>query len=211
MSMRALPTRWESTDIESAGALPMPRQLAELGAVLCLYRADHGSELGGWARATRVTVRAGLDSDGLREALHFFDEQGRCCWQIYLLPDSDFLAWDRLLAGLPKDEGGEPAAGVGERLWRRLAGRLRGEQWRAAVLHLHAVRRDDGRDVLAASLASLSHLGATTAREIARAESAEGEELADECCCARAASREPVIFSGAAYADAVIPWTHRTE
>ncbi|GGD43654.1 hypothetical protein [Pseudoxanthomonas indica] len=211
MSLRALPTSWELTDIQSAGALPMPRQLAELGAVLCLYRADHGSELGGWARATRVAVHAGLDSDGLREALHFFDGQGRCCWQVYLLPDSDFLAWDRLLAGLPKEQGGEVCAGVGERLWRRLAGRLRGEQWRAAVLHLHAVRRDDGRDVLAASLASLSHLGASTAREIARAESAEGEALADECCCAKAASREPVIFSGAAYADAVIPWNQRPE
>jgi hypothetical protein len=211
MSTHALSTKWESRAIESAGVLPTPRQLAELGAVLCLFRTGQGSELSGWAQATRVVVRAGLDSDGLREALLFFDATGRCCWQVYLLPDSDFLAWDRLLAGLPKDQGSEAVGGVGERLWRRLAGCLRGEQWRAAVLNLHAVRRDDGRDVLAASVASLSHLGAATAREIARAESAEGEALTDECCCARAAAREPVIFSGAAYADAVISWTNRTE
>lgn len=211
MTLRAMPATWDLASHPSVAPLPTPRQLSGLGAVLCLFRTGQGSELSGWAQATRVAVRAGLDSDGLREALQFFDASGRCCWQLYLLPDSDFLAWDRLLASLPADAGAEPAAGVGERLWRRLAGCLRGEQWRAAVLHLHAVRRDDGRDVLAASVASLSHLGAATAREIARAEAAEGEGLSDECCCARTASREPVIFSGAAYADAVIPWSNRTE
>lgn len=211
MAQRALPLMWDPSIALTAGALPAPRQLADLGAVLCLHRADQGSELSGWAQATRVAVHSGLDSDGLREALQFFDGNGRCCWQLYLLPDSDFLAWDRLLARLPQDPGPEPAAGIGERLWRRLAGRLRGEQWRAAVLRLHAVRREDGVEVLAASLGSLSHLGAATARAIARAEAAEGEALADECCCARAQSREPVIFSGAAYADAVIPWTNRNE
>lgn len=209
MSLRAPPSTWAATHALAPGALPAPRQLADVGAVLCLHRADQGSELGGWAQATRVAVHSGLDSDGLREALHFFDAQGRCCWQVYLLPDSDFLAWDRLLARLPQDGASDAGAGVGERLWRRLAGRLRGDQWRASVLQLHAVRREDGQEVLAASLASLSLLGAATARAIARAEAADSEALADECCCARAQAREPVIFSGAAYTHAVIPWTNR--
>lgn len=211
MVQRALPSMPHTNVSSSAGALPTPRQLAGLGAVLCLYRSGQGSELAGWAQAIRVCAHAGLDSDGLRESLHFFDAAGRCCWQLYLLPDSDFLAWDRLLARLPEDADCAASEGIGERLWRRLAGRLRGEQWRAAVLNLHAVRREDGVEVLAASLASLSPLGASTARAIARAEAAEGEALADECCCARAAAREPVIFSGAAYADAILPWTNRNE
>ena len=190
MAPRALPSMPDTPLSSSAGALPTPRQLAGLGALLCLYRNGQGSELAGWAQAARVCARAGLDSDGLRESLHFFDAAGRCCWQLYLLPDSDFLAWDRLLARLPEEDDCASSEGVGERLWRRLAGRLRGDQWRAAVLNLHAVRREDGREVLAASLASLSHLGASTARAIAHAKSAEGEAIADEFCCSRAESHK---------------------
>ncbi|PSD09700.1 Hemin transport protein, partial [Stenotrophomonas maltophilia] len=47
---------------------------------------------------------------------------------------------------------------------------------------------DDGR-TLAASLSTLSSLGAATARRIARLEGAEGELAIDDCCCADAARR----------------------
>lgn len=171
-----------------AQSLPRAQQLAALGTVLCLYRHQDGGELSGWARAVRVESRAGVDSDGLRESLAFFDSEGRCCWRLYLLPDSDFVAWDRLLALLPSREEIEATTGVGERLWRRLAGRLLGGQWQACVLRLHAVPAEVRRPILATSLAAVSPLGAATAQRIARAEGAEQNIRVDDCCCALSAS-----------------------
>ena len=171
----------------AASGLPRVQQLAALGKVLCLYRAQQGGELSGWAHAVRVESRTGVDSDGLRESLVFFDADGRCCWRLYLLPDSDFLAWDRLLASLPCRDEAEASVGVGERLWRRLAGRLRGEQWQACILKLRAVPAAVAQPVLAASLAVISPLGAATAQRIAQAEGADGNLRVDECCCAQSA------------------------
>lgn len=165
--------------------LPRTQQLAALGTLLCLYRHQDGGELAGWARAVRVESRAGVDSEGLRESLVFFDREGRCCWRLYLLPESDFVAWDRLLALLPSRGEAEAAAGVGERLWRRMAGRLLGGQWQACVLRLHVVDAEVGRPVLAASQAAVSPLGAAAARRIARAEGAEQNIRSDDCCCAQ--------------------------
>lgn len=169
--------------------LPQPQQLASLGTVLCLYRPQHGSELSGWAQAVRVESRAGVDSDGLRETLVFFDSKGECCWRLCLLPDSDFLAWDRLLASLPCSDMAQASSGIAERLWKRLAGRLLGGQWHACVVQLHALPSNAARrPVLAASQAPISTLGATTARRIAQGEGAEENIRMDDCCCARSAS-----------------------
>ncbi len=165
--------------------LPRAQQLAALGKVLCLFRAQHGSELSGWTQAVRVESRTGVDSDGLRESLVFFDEEGHCCWRLYLLPDSDFLAWDRLIASLPCRDEVEAPVGVGERLWRRLAGRLRGEQWQTRIVQLHAVSAAVAPPVLVASLVSVSPLGAATAQRIAQAEGAVDNIHADDCCCAQ--------------------------
>lgn len=178
---------WIST--VSGNGLPHPQQLAELGTVLCLYRPQHGSELTGWMQASRVEVHAGLDSDGLRESLLFFDRTGRCCWRLWLLPDSDFLAWDRMAATLPDHRAATSAAGIGERLWHRLANKLTGDAWRACALRLHAMQEADTPPVLAASLTTLSSLGVTTARDIVRAEGAEFIRAWDDCCCAQAAAR----------------------
>lgn len=171
---------------DAVSVLPRVQQLAALGTVLCLYRPQHGSELSGWAQAVRVESRAGVDSDGLRESLAFFDADGRCCWRLYLLPDSDFLAWDRLLDSLPICNESEPATGVSERLWRRLAGRLLGGQWQACVLKLHVLPATRMAPVLAASLAPLSPLGIATAQRIAQAEGADESLRLDDCCCAQA-------------------------
>jgi len=171
-----------------APCLPHAQHLAALGTVLCLHRHKDGGELSGWARAVRVESRAGVDSDGLHESLAFFDHEGRCCWRLYLLPDSDFVAWDRLLALLPSREEAEATTGVGERLWRRLAGRLLGGQWQACVLRLHVVSVEAKRPVLAASPALVSSLGATTALRIARAEGAEQNIRLDDWCGAQSAS-----------------------
>jgi hypothetical protein len=187
-------------------SLPRAQQLAALGTVLCLYRPQDGSELSGWARAVRAESRVGVDSDGLRESLAFFDHQGRFCWRLYLLPDSDFVAWDGLLALLPSREEADVGAGLGERLWRRLAGRLLGDQWQACLLRLHVVPVEIGRPVLAASLATVSPLGAATARHIARAEGAELNIRADEYRCA-APSLSALHCSGArsAVAEQALP------
>jgi hypothetical protein len=129
--------------------------LAALGTVLCLYRADQ-NELAGWQDAVAVHACQGLDSDGVR---------------LYLLPETDFLAWDRLVAGLSTRTASSDDANVGERLWRRLAGSLGGRRWRMCAARLHAIGQ--GRS-LAASLAPLSSLGAATARRIARLEGVDG-------------------------------------
>lgn len=180
-----------SVRLHQAGRLPTSRQLAALGTVLCLYRTQHGSELAGWHQAVRAEVCAGLDSDGLNESVVFFDAAGRCCWRLCLLPDSDFVAWDRLIDALPArpEHAGE---GLGERLWRRLAGRLSNGQWRACALRLHAVAQDAAPQAqatpwLAASLATVSPLGVATARRIALAEGAETDPSIDDCCCAASA------------------------
>ena len=112
-------------------AFPAATQLAALGPVLCLYRTQQGSELAGWQQAVRVEVHTGVGSDGLDERLLFFDAQGRCCWRLCLLPDSDFVAWDRLAASLPAGRDAD-AGGLADRLWREGTGGAN----RVARLHL---------------------------------------------------------------------------
>lgn len=170
--------------------LPTPRQLAQLGVVLCLYRLQAGGELAGWSQAVRAEADVAVDSDGMQESLLFYDRDGRCCWRLYLLPDSDFLSWERLAASLPMHAEAH-AGGIAERLLRRLAGNV-GGRWTGSILRLHELRSGPGfglvpPSVLAASLASVSSLGATLARRIAQRQGADSDALADECCCERAA------------------------
>jgi hypothetical protein len=177
----------------AAGAmrLPTPAQLARLGTVLCLYPSGAGGELGGWLRAQRAEVGVSLNSDGPEECLAFQDSAGHCCWKLCLLPDSDFLAWERLVSRLPTQARAEvdPAAGIGERLLQRLAGRLRSGGWQGSVLRLHAlaVGGSAAPHVLAATLAPVSPTGAAAARAIARRAGADATALVDDCCCLRTA------------------------
>ncbi|WP_454257126.1 Hemin transport protein [Pseudoxanthomonas mexicana] len=194
-------------------AFPAATQLAALGPVLCLYRMQQGSELAGWQQAVRVEVHTGVGSDGLDERLLFFDAQGRCCWRLCLLPDSDFVAWDRLAASLPAGRDAD-AGGLADRLWRRLAGRLLGGQWRACVLHLHALPQPGALPVLAASLPLMSMLSATTAQRLAQAEGADLEGGPRSEIGLPSPSRQPSDASPAEEArearDNVIPLVRRT-
>src|SRR6478672_158604 len=167
--------------------LPDPHALAALGAVLCMFRIRAGSELDGWSQAVRVSSDSTLDSDGLCESLQFFDHDGLCCWRLYLLPDTDFLAWERLLAGLPAQRQPEQGLGIRARLWRRDARHLGGPAWRANVLRFHAPG-GAGQSLLAASLPRLSACGAEVARRIVRREGVEDVGLIDDCCCRQAAT-----------------------
>ncbi|MFT4246854.1 MAG: hypothetical protein QM581_02295 [Pseudomonas sp.] len=177
--------------------MPEPSRLAALGTVLCLYRPSVGSELAGWTRAVTLAVQSQMDSDGLRESLWFFDREGQCCWRLHLLPDSDFLAWDGLassLPGLPVQDA--TSGGIGERLWRRLANRVRGDAWRMSVLRLHAIG-GQGRE-LAASPAPLSALGAGLLRRVAQEEGLDlpGSAPAHDCCCSGAARHAGIAAAG---------------
>ncbi|MEZ0472752.1 Hemin transport protein [Luteimonas salinilitoris] len=180
----------ETTAVHSpVAALPQPRELAALGTVLCLYRAQDGGELAGWSRALRAEVHSGLDSDGLRASLAFHDRDGHCCWRLFLLPDSDFLAWERLASRLPAAPGNDDE-GIAERLWRGLAGHLAAPQWQCSVLRLCAPSPGPGfagHALLAASLATVSALGAAMALRIAREQAAGNAARVHECCCERAA------------------------
>ncbi|MFT4198408.1 MAG: Hemin transport protein [Pseudoxanthomonas sp.] len=175
-----------------AARLPPALHLAGLGTVLCLYRPHQGGELAGWRHAHLAVVQRGVDSDGLRERLLFLDAEGRPCWQLHLLPETDFLAWERLAASLPCDPIPDEHAGVAERLWRHLARRLSGERWRACALHLHALPWRPGGTMLAAAPAMLSPLAAAAAEDIARGERAELAPW-DDCCCALASRRADAL------------------
>ncbi|UWX03418.1 Hemin transport protein [Pseudoxanthomonas sp. NC8] len=160
-----------------APLLPRPSQLAGLGTVLCLYRSRRGSELAGWMQAVRAESTTSSSNEGLQECLSFVDLRGQCCWRLFLLPDSDFLAWDMLAATFPAHDAASRGAG----LWRRLVRRMDGNGWRFRVLRLHVLVSGSTSQTLVASPAPVSALGATTARRIARREGAAGEVHPDQC------------------------------
>lgn len=172
-----------------ASVVPTPSQLASLGTVLCLHRSGAARELGGWSSALRAESHAGLDGDGMHESLWFFDADDACCWQLHLLPDSDFLGWECLSGQLPRCSDVAPG-GIGERLWRSLAQRVRGGAWEASVLRFQSVgvAACEGGEMLVASLGTLSPLGIDSARRIARGHGIVPSSSLDDCCCRRAAA-----------------------
>lgn len=163
-------------DTRLQAGLPSAAELAALGTVLCVYTRRYGGELGGWTQAVSAELCCGIDSDGWHECLQFRDRTGACCWRLYLLPESDFLAWDCLQSRLPAADVRQLLAtpctdGVANRLWRRLSARVDAEQWQSSVVRLHALRHP--RHVLAASPATVSPLGAEMLLRVARIEGLE--------------------------------------
>lgn len=80
--------------------------LVELGPLVCLHRREDfeclqedALPLLDWNRARALSE---VDSDGPRDALRFHGPDGAVVLQLCLLPDSDFLAWERLLQRLPR-------------------------------------------------------------------------------------------------------------
>ena len=162
--------------------LPSAAELAALGTVLCVYRSRYGGELGGWARAISAEVRCGIDSDGWHECLQFQDSDGSCCWRLYLLPESDFLAWEQLHIRLPAAGPlGVPTETIASRLWHRLSTRIDGTGWQSSVVRLHALHAP--RPLLAVSPAPVSLLGAAMIHRIARIEGLDAATGVDDCCC----------------------------
>ncbi|NII12047.1 hypothetical protein [Oleiagrimonas sp. C23AA] len=105
-----------STRAEGARHAALLADLPSLGVVLCQSRAradhqdlarwiaaepgmpwpDHPWLRGVW-QASEVSVQARVGPDGVREWLDFADETARVWLRVWLLPDSDYCAWDALL------------------------------------------------------------------------------------------------------------------
>ncbi|WP_426688883.1 hypothetical protein [Rhodanobacter ginsengiterrae] len=147
--------------------------LPELGSVLYVPMRPDGSVLRELPRGvlvevmqlapllqTRTLVAASaITSDGPREWIDCLDHEGRSHARLHLLPDTDYLAWDRLL---------EPALAQAGRLprWLRPA-----RPACAKVLRFHTRR-----------LGGLTVLGAETRMPI----SSLGRQLAGQIACTEA-------------------------
>jgi hypothetical protein len=177
-----------------AGTLPAPERLAAVATVLCLYPRRHRDALAGWMGSVGAQRCVGEDAQAGRESILFRDAQGRACWRLYLLPDSDFLAWDLAVGALPQHRH-ERAGGRFVRACRGLRRRL-GGGWNAQVLRLQLAHDAAGRRILVADSATPSALGLEHARRIAAAEGALLRTGPDTCCCmarrAAAAGSQPV-------------------
>lgn len=165
--------------------------LADLGVVLYVYAqresrtwlAPHAPwparrELVGLVSAERVVASVAVDSDGPHECLRFLDDEGDTLASLWLLPDSDFLAWETLLAALPGE------AIVRERGRREVPLRTSS----ARVLRLQRARVGGVELLDAQTPARLSVLGLASARRLALAEHATLEPLPHDCCCQRASA-----------------------
>lgn len=154
--------------IPAAATLPTPRQLAALGPVLCVYR---GRLLEGWRAAVGATHGVCVDTDGMCEYVLLRDAGGRMCWRLYLLPDSDFLAWERLVSALPEATRADVdgSGGLRARLWRQLADHVMGAPRRSRVLRLAVYQsRPPSAPRLAAHQVGVSAAGFAMAQRLAR-------------------------------------------
>lgn len=155
---------------ELAARLPM------LGSVL--YLPAHCAEQHSWPlptgwlasrcelapvlRTERLIVSSMIGADGPREWIDCIDGQGSFCARVHLLPDTDYLAWDALLAG------GEPLPATPlcpDRVACRAA---------SAELVCFRTRRMGALDLLeTVPLGQLSRLGRDIACEAARTAAVE--------------------------------------
>jgi hypothetical protein len=127
--------------------LPAVGVLAECAELVPLLRTR-------WLRiASAVTV------DGPREWIECIDAGGRPQGRLYLLPDTDYLGWDTLLAG-DSAQAGPPGA---ERCAPFCA-------WQARPLHFTHRRLGGLTSLGCVAPARISALGRHVAHEIARAE-----------------------------------------
>jgi hypothetical protein len=151
--------------------LPAPAELAALGAVLCVHPGELPIAPQSRAATLRAELQASVDIAGVRESIAFLDAEGQCRGRLYLLPDTDFLAWEALVARLPQCALERPMPGAAT-LCRRLRMRLSCGRWQAVALRLRAIAHG-GRWALQVAPTPLSALGLELAHAIARAEDAE--------------------------------------
>lgn len=166
--------------------------LPKLGAVLWLDRRErratalrspnHADEdllvdhaaLRCLACCRKVSANSTVTPHGPREWLSLRDGQGEELAKLYLLPDTDYLAWDQMTAGVVANPASAPAA-----RWQAHNAFLRGAfarfgaGWNARLLVFEQKRRAWMRTLNAKPPLRISLLGLEIARSIARAENAE--------------------------------------
>jgi hypothetical protein len=166
----------------------MPR----LGAVLWLERRErrplprlaasgsHGvlliehPALAALTRSVGATAHCAVTPNGPREWLCFQDSAGTSCAKLFLLPDTDYLAWDEMTAAshiAPPVRPAQPWHAHGAFLRGALA-RL-GSGWRARVLTFELKRMPWLRTLAARPPLRISLFGFEIARSIASDEGAE--------------------------------------
>jgi hypothetical protein len=195
--------RWAEVPAPSAApappsdtvALDLPRLvewLPRLGAVLWLERRERrvspprtlvGARgivllehpaLGVLGRCRSLAAHTAVTPHGPREWLSFRDAREEVRAKLFLLPDTDYLAWDEMAAATQL----EPACEESPR-WHAHAAFLRGalarlgSAWRARVLRFELGRLPWLRTLDAQPPLRLSLLGLELARAIARSEGAE--------------------------------------
>lgn len=146
----------------------LTRRWVGLGPVLWLWRAPAGSApsfdtIAGWRGLNRI------GPDGVCEALRLYSADGCERARLCLLPDSDYLVWEHVLAGVPctacdSHQGGHH--GLREAAWSRL-----GPRWHASLVRFrHAHACDNGDEwLLAMPVRDVSAPGARRAAEICAA------------------------------------------
>lgn len=171
-----------------SGLIPLIDALPKLGAALWLERRarrtapsrptigargvlllDHPA-LATLGRCSAATAHSAITSQGPREWLCFRDAVGDAQAKLFLLPDTDYLAWDEMLAANRL----EPApTESGHCAFLRGAFACLGSAWQARLLQFELRRLPWLRTLDARPPLRISLLGLELARTIARAENAE--------------------------------------
>lgn len=146
------------------------RALAGVGPVLCVFPDSERNELNALRRASQICAECCIDDDGIRESLRLCDEAGSTCARLFLLPDSDYTAWERLREGLPcvASESRASACEKCVHFVRCLGRMLRGSGWKSSLLKIEPGRREQP----CVSAVNISRIGREFACRIARAEGA---------------------------------------
>jgi len=166
--------------------------LPKLGAVLWLDRRDRRAAptratigargvllldhpaLVALEHCRQLTAHTAVTPQGPREWLCFRDADGAAQSKLFLLPDTDYLAWDEMTAAShlappsPQTEPWQPHGAFLRSAWARL-----GAGWRARLLTFDLKKLPWLRTLNAQPPLRISLLGLELARVIARAEGAE--------------------------------------
>jgi hypothetical protein len=126
------------------------------------------------ARCLCASAHVQVTSHGPREWLSFRDADGNALAKLYLLPDTDYLAWDEMVAAMrfaPPVK--EPADWQAHTAFLRLAFARLGTAWQARLVTFEHRRLPWLHTLGARAPLKLSLLGVEIARLIAASENAE--------------------------------------
>lgn len=149
---------------------PPPRVLAGSRGMVLLEHAA----LAPLGRCGAIAAHTAVTSQGPREWLSFHDAGGNVGAKLFLLPDTDYLAWDELTATARLEPIREETPA-----WQAHAAFLRGAlariggAWRASVVQFETGRLPWLRTLDVRAPLRLSLIGLELARAIARSEGAD--------------------------------------